>query len=227
MYEGAFWGTHRSSGALSGSDVPGFLAVYPHAGAVARASMCDPPGAPEGTPPVETGWVGAVSQPLYFSGDCSGGAVGVRNVTGVRSTNLHGAFGSSCVRLETDPPTSLLLNFSCGANNGEENDGEDLANSVVEQLRCASADCSGVCAVQFATALSEKSALVDQLFEQDAPGQLFASGSSVQVFKAHRLVYHSTLGLRVIQKKKKKFRPLTLPPELETSSHPLLLPPAP
>jgi len=26
------------------------------------------------------------------------------------------------------------------------------------------------------------------------------------VFKAHRLVYHSTLGLRVIQKKKKKVR---------------------
>jgi len=214
--------------------VPGFLAVYPHAGAAARASLCDPPGAPapNGTPPLETWWVGAVSQPLYFSGDCSGGEVGVRNVTGVRSTNLQGAFGSSCVRLETDPPTSLLLNFSCGADDGEDlvNDGEELANSVVEQLLCASGDCSGVCALQvsatpqsgsclsasrphspstrpswwampplrcskppdpkshptqFATALSEKSALVDQLFEQDAPGQLFASESSLQVLNPH------------------------------------------
>jgi len=31
------------------------------------------------------------------------------------------------------------------------------------------------------------------------------------VFKAHRLVYHSTLGLRVIKKKKKKKRRSTIP----------------
>ena len=143
--------------------MPGFLAVYPHAGAAARASLCDPPGAPapNGTPPLETWWVGAVSQPLYFSGDCSGGEVGVRNVTGVRSTNLHGAFGSSCVRLESDPPTSLLLNFSCGANDVEDlgNDGEELAHSVVEQLLCASGDCSGVCALQVSATSPSESCL--------------------------------------------------------------------
>ena len=31
----------------------------------------------------------------------------------------------------------------------------------------------------------------------------FAEGFGVLVFKAHRLLYHSTLGLRVIKKKKK------------------------
>ena len=38
------------------------------------------------------------------------------------------------------------------------------------------------------------------------------------VFKAHRLVYHSTLGLRVIKKKKKK-KKTGFEPRLEMATH--------
>ena len=57
---------------------------------------------------------------------------------------------------------------------------------------------------RFGPWLREKSSQPLELFPSSDEGRAPCEGLEGLVFKAHRLVYHSTLGLRVIKEKKKR-----------------------